>query len=238
MELHHSHVTIILFCVISLRFAFVEFETEQAALDAIASMHNFELCGRKLRVNAATAQGSGQQGGLASAGLGTNAAAVAIATQAAMLLQSAGVGLSSAGIVSAGSSLENDGFISGQAGRAALMEKLARGQGPALGLGGASQASQLESPVVLLRNLVGPGEVDGELEGEVRDEAGQYGSISRVVIHEIPGQTVLIYVLFSSAAEGAKARAALDKRIFGGKIIRALPYPKEKFDAGVFHAEP
>ena len=81
--------------------------------------------------------------------------------------------------------------------------------------------------MLLLRNLVAPGEVDAELEAEVRDEAGQFGTIQQVVIHETK-TNVLIFVLFAQSADCAKARASLDKRIFAGKLIRAIAYPKSK----------
>jgi len=214
-------------------YAFVNFVSEQAAADAIASMNNFELCGRKLRVNSATPQGSGQSamGGMAG-GSGFNAQAVAHAQIAAALLQSAGVGAGLGGGGSGG--LEGEGFLSSNAQRAALMEKLARGALP-----GSAGAPALESPVLLLLNMVNPGEVDGELEGEVREEASQYGPIAKVVVHENAAQGhVLIFVQFHAAADAAKARAALHARIFAGRVIRALPYPVAKFEAGVYTPEP
>lgn len=214
-------------------FVFVEFEQEQHGQDAIASMNGFELCGRKLRVNGATAQGSGAQGPVGVAGgSGFNAQAMAHAQLAATLLQSAGVGLSGGG----GGGLETDGFLSTNAQRAALMDKLARGTA----IGGESSSSAapvIETPVLLLRNLVAPGEVDAELEAEVRDEAGQFGAIQQVVIHET-SSNVLIFVLFAQAADCAKARASLDKRIFAGKLIRAIAYPKSKFDASIYVPDP
>lgn len=228
-------------------FVFVEFENEAHAADAMASMNGFELCGRKLRVNGATAQGSGASGGVLSAPASGaspfNASAVAHAQLAASLLQSAGVGANSA-LGSFGGGLETDGFLSTNAQRAALMDKLSRGAGAgelttaSLGLGlGSASAPLIDSPILLLKNLVGPGEVDSELEQEVRDEAGQFGSISAVVIHETASH-VLIFVQFASNAECAKARASLDKRIFGGKLIRALAYPHAKFQAGIYVPDP
>lgn len=219
-------------------YCFVQFENPQHAADAIASMHGFELCGRKLRVNAATAQGTGHSGQGASftQPAGVNAQAVMHAQATATLLQSAGVGVGG-GLGAGSGSLESDGFLSGATQRAALMEKLARSSGNAAAFGIAPVPQQLESPVLLLRNLVGPGEVDAELESEVRDEAGQFGSISKVVIHETQ-QYVLIFVLYPGVAEAARARQSLDKRIFAGKLIRALPYPLAKFQAGVYTPEP
>lgn len=215
-------------------FVFVEFENEAHAADAMASMNGFELCGRKLRVNGATAQGSGASGNVLAPTAGTafNASAVAHAQLAASLLQNAGVGANAIG--SFGGGLETDGFLSTNAQRAALMDKLSRGAG----IGSdASAPPAIDSPILLLKNLVGPGEVDSELEAEVRDEAGQFGAISAVVIHETASH-VLIFVQFGANADAAKARASLDKRIFGGKLIRAILYPLAKFQAGIYVPDP
>jgi hypothetical protein len=39
--------------------------------------------------------------------------------------------------------------------------------------------------VVLLRNMVGPAEVDAELEGEVSEECAQFGKVERVVVYQV-----------------------------------------------------
>ena len=36
------------------------------------------------------------------------------------------------------------------------------------------------------QNMVGPGEVDGELEGEVTEECTKYGKIIKCLIYEVP----------------------------------------------------
>ena len=46
------------------------------------------------------------------------------------------------------------------------------------------------STVVLLRNMVAPGEVDEGLEDEVAEEAQKYGAVLRVVIFEVDGGQV------------------------------------------------
>lgn len=61
--------------------------------------------------------------------------------------------------------------------------------------------------VVLLRNLVGPGEVDDDLEDEVASELQKYGTILRVLIFEVtednfpPEEAVRIFVEFQSTHE-------------------------------------
>ncbi|KAG7598751.1 RNA recognition motif domain [Arabidopsis suecica] len=89
--------------------------------------------------------------------------------------------------------------------------------------------------VLLLRNMVGPGEVDDELEDEVGGECGKYGTVTRVLIFEITEpnfpvhEAVRIFVQFSRPEETTKALVDLDGRYFGGRTVRATFYDEEKF---------
>ncbi|XP_010478461.1 PREDICTED: DNA-damage-repair/toleration protein DRT111, chloroplastic-like [Camelina sativa] len=89
--------------------------------------------------------------------------------------------------------------------------------------------------VLLLRNMVGPGEVDDELEDEVGGECGKYGTVTRVLIFEITEkdfpvhEAVRIFVQFSRSEETTKALVDLDGRYFGGRTVRATFYDEEKF---------
>ena len=40
---------------------------------------------------------------------------------------------------------------------------------------------------ILLQNMVGPGEVDADLEPETAEECQKYGKVARCVIHEVSG---------------------------------------------------
>ncbi|XP_041027809.1 DNA-damage-repair/toleration protein DRT111, chloroplastic [Juglans microcarpa x Juglans regia] len=90
--------------------------------------------------------------------------------------------------------------------------------------------------VLLLRNMVGPGEVDDELEEEVASECAKYGTVTRVLIFEItepnfpPNEAVRIFVQFERPEETTKALVDLDGRFFGGRVVRASFYEEERFD--------
>lgn len=89
--------------------------------------------------------------------------------------------------------------------------------------------------VVLLKNMVGPGEVDDDLEPEVKDECnGKYGPVASVIIHEIPHEnheeTVRIFVEFLRIESAIKAVVDLNGRFFGGRQVKASFYDTEKFD--------
>ncbi|GFQ08234.1 DNA-damage-repair/toleration protein drt111 chloroplastic [Phtheirospermum japonicum] len=89
--------------------------------------------------------------------------------------------------------------------------------------------------VVLLRNMVGPGEVDDDLEGEVAEECSKFGTVTRVLIFEITepnfphDEAVRIFIQFERAEHATKALIELEGRFFGGRIVRACFYDEERF---------
>ncbi|CAK9133497.1 unnamed protein product [Ilex paraguariensis] len=90
--------------------------------------------------------------------------------------------------------------------------------------------------VVLLRNMVGPGEVDDDLEGEVAEECTKFGTVTRVLIFEITEpnfpaeEAVRIFVQFERSEEATKAIIELDGRFFAGRVVRACFYDVERFN--------
>ena len=91
------------------------------------------------------------------------------------------------------------------------------------------------SKVVLLRNMVGPGEVDDDLEPEVKDECNtKYGDVIRVVIYEVPEapaeEAVRIFVEFKRIESAIKAVVDLNGRFFGGRQVKAGFYSVEKLN--------
>ncbi|XP_041350438.1 splicing factor 45-like [Gigantopelta aegis] len=89
------------------------------------------------------------------------------------------------------------------------------------------------SKVILLRNMVGPGEVDDELEPETAEECSKYGTVIKVLIFEIPAQTddeaVRIFIEFERVESAIKAIVDLNGRFFGGRIVKGTFYNLDKF---------
>jgi len=90
------------------------------------------------------------------------------------------------------------------------------------------------SKVVLLRNMVGPGDVDSELEPEVKDECNtKYGEVASVVINEVPNvvaeEAVRIFVEFKRIESAIKAVVDLNGRFFGGRQVRAGFFGFDKY---------
>ena len=82
--------------------------------------------------------------------------------------------------------------------------------------------------------MVGPGEVDSELEPEVREECqSKYGDVNKVVIREffnVPDdEAVRIFVEFKRIEAAIKALVDLNGRFFGGRQVKACFYDQEKF---------
>lgn len=100
----------------------------------------------------------------------------------------------------------------------------------------------LDSKVVILRNMVGPEDVDDLLKEEIQEECSKFGVVERVIIYN-EKQTdneeddnadviVKIFVEFSLPAETEKAKEALNGRYFGGRLVRAELYDQALFDHG------
>eukprot|EP00887_Chlorella_sp_A99_P002204 scaffold21.g2204.t1 len=92
--------------------------------------------------------------------------------------------------------------------------------------------------VLLLRNMVGPGEVDEKLDEEVGIECNKYGTVTDVVIFETkplpPGfpdaQAVRIFVQFERVEGATKALVALQGRFFGGRQLHASFFDESRYE--------
>uniref|UniRef100_A0A8C2I3X1 Poly(U)-binding-splicing factor PUF60-B n=1 Tax=Cyprinus carpio TaxID=7962 RepID=A0A8C2I3X1_CYPCA len=103
--------------------------------------------------------------------------------------------------------------------------------------GGKQTVMQSKSTIMVLRNMVGPEDIDDDLEGEVMEECGKYGAVNRVIIYqERQGEDddaeiiVKIFVEFSDADEMNKAIQALNNRWFAGRKVVAELYDQERFN--------
>ncbi|KTF94827.1 hypothetical protein cypCar_00014146 [Cyprinus carpio] len=87
--------------------------------------------------------------------------------------------------------------------------------------------------VVLLRNMVGRGEVDEDLEAETKEECEKYGKVIKCVIFEIAGvsdeEAVRIFLEFERVESAIKAVVDLNGRYFGGRVVKACFYNLDRF---------
>uniref|UniRef100_A0A6G1SMK7 Splicing factor 45 n=1 Tax=Aceria tosichella TaxID=561515 RepID=A0A6G1SMK7_9ACAR len=89
--------------------------------------------------------------------------------------------------------------------------------------------------VILLQNMVGPGEVDDDLEVETKMECTKYGEVEKCLIYEIPNklvpddEAVRIFIEFKNVSSAEKAANDLNGRYFGGRIVRASFYDVDRF---------
>lgn len=87
-----------------------------------------------------------------------------------------------------------------------------------------------EKRCLCLLNMVGKGEVDDELEDEVREECSRFGTVETVVIYELADH-VRVFVLFHDEASALKGKQALHGRFFGGNQVQAHYYPVDELTA-------
>ncbi|BFY98530.1 hypothetical protein BsWGS_01569 [Bradybaena similaris] len=113
--------------------------------------------------------------------------------------------------------------ISGSSARHMVMQKLMR---------------KSECRIMVLRNMVGPEDLDDELESEVTDECGKFGIVNRVIIYqerqseeEDAEVIVKIFVEFSTQEEVEKACSSLNARFFGGRVVTAEKYDQDMYDS-------
>ncbi|ODM94227.1 Poly(U)-binding-splicing factor half pint [Orchesella cincta] len=101
--------------------------------------------------------------------------------------------------------------IKGQSARHLVMQKLMRSE---------------SSPVIVLKNMVSPEDVDDSLQDEITEECNRYGTVERVIIYqekqseeEDAPVVVKIFVEFTNPNEAETAKASLNGRYFGGRRV-------------------
>lgn len=113
--------------------------------------------------------------------------------------------------------------IKGQSARHLVMQRLMRPR---------------ESKTVILRNMVGPEDVDEELEVDIKSECKKHGTVERVVIYKEKQSDndddaeiiVKIFVEFSASFQAEQARDSLNGRYFAGRLVKAELYDQALFD--------
>ncbi|KAJ1983623.1 hypothetical protein H4R34_001171 [Dimargaris verticillata] len=95
-----------------------------------------------------------------------------------------------------------------------------------------------QSTVVLLCNMVGPGEVDDELQEETMEECRRYGPVLLCKVLEVTDgsvpseKAVRIFVQFATADAAERALQDLDGRYFGGRMVTATYFDPDRFARG------
>eukprot|EP00397_Hematodinium_sp_SG-2012_P026526 GEMP01027793.1.p1 GENE.GEMP01027793.1~~GEMP01027793.1.p1 ORF type:complete len:380 (-),score=112.62 GEMP01027793.1:1148-2287(-) len=88
--------------------------------------------------------------------------------------------------------------------------------------------------ILFLTNLVGKGEVDEDLNEEIREEASKYGTVEKVRICEAPDasdtEAVRIFVCFQDIAQARTAHQKFNGRFFGGRTVQARFYDVSRFE--------
>nr|XP_006817842.1 PREDICTED: poly(U)-binding-splicing factor PUF60-like [Saccoglossus kowalevskii] len=269
-------------------YGFIEYERNQSAQDAIASMNLFDLGGQYLRVGRfATSKHKNViffvlQALDAVAGITGSAAPPALPSQSLMpnIVTASPSGFSSPGLFQQAVLASNaPGVITGvtpakttaastpsattiAAAAAAIQEKKEKeeekekaenelpqtlSEQENVSISGSSARHMVmqkllrktESRVMVLLNMVSIEDLDDELEGEVTEECGKFGNVSRVIIYqEKQGEEedaeviIKIFVEFSLPSEAETAIASLNGRWFGGRLVKGETYDQAKFDAG------
>jgi hypothetical protein len=89
------------------------------------------------------------------------------------------------------------------------------------------------------QNMVGPGEVDPELQDETASECARFGKVDSCLVYEVraaPGgmpvaedEAVRIFVRFSDPKSAGRAIQELHGRFFGGRQVRATFFDEGRF---------
>eukprot|EP00053_Salpingoeca_punica_P021147 m.212712 g.212712 ORF g.212712 m.212712 type:complete len:343 (-) comp21237_c0_seq1:360-1388(-) len=97
-----------------------------------------------------------------------------------------------------------------------------------------------KSRVILLTNVVGPNEVDPDLESEISEECSNFGKVRKCIVVKCPPKTVpddeavRIFVEFNMEVSANKAIAKMNGRFFGGRTVRARLYNMDKYELELF----
>uniref|UniRef100_A0A672M3I5 Poly(U)-binding-splicing factor PUF60-like n=1 Tax=Sinocyclocheilus grahami TaxID=75366 RepID=A0A672M3I5_SINGR len=236
-------------------YGFIEYDKAQSAQDAVSSMNLFDLGGQYLRVGKAVTPAMPLLTPVTPGGLPPAAAVAAAAATAKITAQVMTPArptlpvVPQVGLVNPVLASPPSLSAAVAAAQEAKKEKEKEEEESAQDGTGQEMLSEQEhmsisgssarhmSTVMVLRNMVGPEDIDDDLEGEVTEECGKFGAVNRVIIYqEKQGEEedaeviVKIFVEFSAASEMNKAIQALNNRWFGGRKVIAEVYDQERFE--------
>ncbi|KAI9324707.1 hypothetical protein DFJ73DRAFT_966167 [Zopfochytrium polystomum] len=89
--------------------------------------------------------------------------------------------------------------------------------------------------VLLLKNLVGRGQVDDDLEAETTHECSRHGPVVRCLVFEVADdavpddEAVRVFVRFRRVEDADSAQRAMDGRFFGGRRVSATFFDEARF---------
>lgn len=233
-------------------YGFIEFASPDAAKLAIDTMNGFEVVGKQLKVNYATAlrsaavAGTMSVGGLAAQQLSplVGGAGAAAAAAAAAAVAAGGITSDPTAAVSNTNNLSL-GFhpappppTNPTTTASAAAEQQQQADTPAAPAATAAKpfsdkptGEPGSSNVLLLTNTVAPEEVDDDLKEEMKEECRRFGEIESVHV-EITNGDVRIFVGFKETAAAAAAAPQLHGRWFGGRQICVTYYDAAAYAAG------
>jgi len=120
---------------------------------------------------------------------------------------------------------QEDMQIKGQSARHLVMQKLMGARNPN------------DSNVMVLKNMVGPEDVDEDLQEEIQEECSKYGRVENVIIYqerqseeENAEILVKIFVEFSDPAGAKAGKNSLHGRYFGGRTVVAEIYDQDLYN--------
>lgn len=209
-------------------FCFVEYIDQKMADKSIANLQDFMLGGRKLRVGQPTQLRRPNPGPAMPVPMPMPMPSAPMPAPSAASLP-----VPAPAPVSQVSRVEGDDSRStASAGAGSQPSQASR---PA---NGDSKKKPRSVEVLLMENLVAPGDADEDLAGEVGEECGRFGKVKKVRVHEMGKEKLVrVFVRFADPEDGGRAQAAMNGRWFGKRKVRATSYSKEAFVAGELEKE-
>jgi poly(U)-binding-splicing factor PUF60 len=209
-------------------YGFIEFEEDKSAAEAIEVMNGFELVGRQLKVGPAHSTTQPIPEAIIQASAPPSSANLLPVAATAALLASGGIGggvpvgpsaamaqaqaqaAAAAAMAAATANVNNPAVAAAAAMQAHLAANaehgtIAREENLRISSSDRSALMQKlsrdhQSPVILLKNMVKPEEVDADLENEVKEECEKFGPVAQVVVHQNrPLKAVHIFVCYQSS---------------------------------------